>query len=221
MICDNFGKSIFFVDLSQTKKVIYEFCFSNWYTICAGCRGCFSESRNRITKIERKRVKILLFVRSKSKMGERENATNGSSCQQSTTSVNASLCGGVAMHSCSSVSLSSASNGVRSSIKSKGPIRVGFYDIERTIGKGNFAVVKLARHRITKNEVSVLRQIVSFSFVNVDARNRSRTNPVRVSAIQRCDGFFLGLSLFLYLSPINIYFWLIYVPKPKIKRINR
>jgi hypothetical protein len=34
------------------------------------------------------------------------------------------------------------------------PIRVGFYDIERTIGKGNFAVVKLARHRITKTEVS-------------------------------------------------------------------
>lgn len=42
---------------------------------------------------------------------------------------------------------------VRTSIKTKGPIRVGFYDIERTIGKGNFAVVKLARHRITKNEV--------------------------------------------------------------------
>lgn len=36
----------------------------------------------------------------------------------------------------------------------KTPIRVGFYDIERTIGKGNFAVVKLARHRITKTEVS-------------------------------------------------------------------
>lgn len=36
----------------------------------------------------------------------------------------------------------------------KGPIRVGFYDIERTIGKGNFAVVKLAKHRITKTEVS-------------------------------------------------------------------
>lgn len=100
-------------------------------------------------------------------MGERENATNGS-CQQSSTTIavnpNANLCGtsgsisigGVAMHSCSSVSLSSASNGVRSSIKSKGPIRVGFYDIERTIGKGNFAVVKLARHRITKNEVSVV-----------------------------------------------------------------
>lgn len=39
--------------------------------------------------------------------------------------------------------------------KQRGPIRVGFYDIERTIGKGNFAVVKLARHRITKTEVSV------------------------------------------------------------------
>lgn len=37
---------------------------------------------------------------------------------------------------------------------SKTAIRVGFYDIERTIGKGNFAVVKLARHRITKTEVS-------------------------------------------------------------------
>ncbi|KAL1509115.1 hypothetical protein ABEB36_003907 [Hypothenemus hampei] len=37
----------------------------------------------------------------------------------------------------------------------KNPVRVGFYDIERTIGKGNFAVVKLARHRITKTEVAI------------------------------------------------------------------
>ncbi|XP_076800652.1 serine/threonine-protein kinase SIK2-like isoform X1 [Clavelina lepadiformis] len=35
------------------------------------------------------------------------------------------------------------------------PIRVGLYDIIRTIGKGNFAVVKLARHRITKSEVAI------------------------------------------------------------------
>lgn len=41
----------------------------------------------------------------------------------------------------------------KDTLKTKEPIRVGFYDIERTIGKGNFAVVKLARHRITKNEV--------------------------------------------------------------------
>ncbi|XP_044578560.1 serine/threonine-protein kinase SIK2-like [Cotesia glomerata] len=37
----------------------------------------------------------------------------------------------------------------------KKQIRVGFYDIEGTIGKGNFAVVKLARHRITKTEVAI------------------------------------------------------------------
>ncbi|XP_048350379.1 LOW QUALITY PROTEIN: serine/threonine-protein kinase SIK1 [Sphaerodactylus townsendi] len=35
------------------------------------------------------------------------------------------------------------------------PLRVGFYDIERTLGKGNFAVVKLARHRVTKTQVAV------------------------------------------------------------------
>ncbi|ESO88405.1 hypothetical protein LOTGIDRAFT_126136, partial [Lottia gigantea] len=39
--------------------------------------------------------------------------------------------------------------------RTKGQIRVGFYDIERTIGKGNFAVVKLAKHRITKTEVAI------------------------------------------------------------------
>ncbi|XP_019891073.2 serine/threonine-protein kinase par-1 [Musca domestica] len=43
----------------------------------------------------------------------------------------------------------------KDSLKVKEPIRVGFYDIEKTIGKGNFAVVKLARHRITKNEVAI------------------------------------------------------------------
>lgn len=45
----------------------------------------------------------------------------------------------------------------------KTPIRVGFYDIERTIGKGNFAVVKLARHRITKTEVRL--QFYSSTFI--------------------------------------------------------
>uniref|UniRef100_A0A671QBG1 non-specific serine/threonine protein kinase n=1 Tax=Sinocyclocheilus anshuiensis TaxID=1608454 RepID=A0A671QBG1_9TELE len=37
----------------------------------------------------------------------------------------------------------------------RAPVRVGFYDIECTLGKGNFAVVKLARHRITKSEVAI------------------------------------------------------------------
>ena len=34
-----------------------------------------------------------------------------------------------------------------------GPVRVGHYEIERTIGKGNFAVVKLATHIATKTKV--------------------------------------------------------------------
>lgn len=33
------------------------------------------------------------------------------------------------------------------------PIRVGHYEVERTIGKGNFAVVKLATHLVTKTKV--------------------------------------------------------------------
>lgn len=58
----------------------------------------------------------------------------------------------------------SSSTTTTSTSKSKGPIRVGFYDIERTIGKGNFAVVKLARHRITKSEVSCLLSFFSSLF---------------------------------------------------------
>uniref|UniRef100_A0A915NVH5 non-specific serine/threonine protein kinase n=1 Tax=Meloidogyne floridensis TaxID=298350 RepID=A0A915NVH5_9BILA len=34
-------------------------------------------------------------------------------------------------------------------------IKVGFYEVGRTIGKGNYAVVKLAKHRITKTEVAI------------------------------------------------------------------
>lgn len=50
--------------------------------------------------------------------------------------------------------LTGGNNSSSAASKSKVPIRVGFYEIEKTIGKGNFAVVKLARHRVTKNEVS-------------------------------------------------------------------
>lgn len=39
--------------------------------------------------------------------------------------------------------------------RTKRAIKVGFYDIENTIGKGNFAVVKLARHRVTKSQVAI------------------------------------------------------------------
>ncbi|XP_055330866.1 serine/threonine-protein kinase SIK1-like [Paramacrobiotus metropolitanus] len=49
----------------------------------------------------------------------------------------------------------SAESGKSTSSSTKAPIRVGFYDISRTLGKGNYAVVKLAKHRITKTEVAI------------------------------------------------------------------
>ena len=57
--------------------------------------------------------------------------------------------------SCGSTGSGSSATGNKSN-----PIRVGFYDIERTIGRGNFAVVKLAKHRITKTEVSLSRPTI-------------------------------------------------------------
>ncbi|XP_048834343.1 serine/threonine-protein kinase SIK2-like [Brienomyrus brachyistius] len=35
------------------------------------------------------------------------------------------------------------------------PLQVGFYEIIRTLGKGNFAVVKLAKHKVTKTLVAI------------------------------------------------------------------
>lgn len=35
-------------------------------------------------------------------------------------------------------------------------VRVGNYELEKTIGTGNFAVVKLATHVVTKSKVSIL-----------------------------------------------------------------
>lgn len=36
------------------------------------------------------------------------------------------------------------------------PVRIGYYDLVKTIGKGNFAVVKLARHSITRSKVRII-----------------------------------------------------------------
>ncbi|KAM3923471.1 serine/threonine-protein kinase SIK3 [Leptodactylus fuscus] len=36
-----------------------------------------------------------------------------------------------------------------------GPARIGYYELERTIGKGNFAVVKLATHIVTRAKVAI------------------------------------------------------------------
>lgn len=39
--------------------------------------------------------------------------------------------------------------------RNQGSNRLGCYEIERTIGKGNFAVVKLATHVLTKAKVCI------------------------------------------------------------------
>ena len=49
---------------------------------------------------------------------------------------------------------SGAQHGTSQASLQGSPLRVGFYEIQETIGRGNFAVVKLAKHRITKTEVS-------------------------------------------------------------------
>lgn len=41
------------------------------------------------------------------------------------------------------------------------PLQVGFYEIIRTLGKGNFAVVKLARHKVTKTQVKKQSPVVN------------------------------------------------------------
>ena len=53
------------------------------------------------------------------------------------------------------VILTESSQGAQSSPAQGRPLQVGFYEIIRTLGKGNFAVVKLARHKVTKTQVSI------------------------------------------------------------------
>ena len=55
-------------------------------------------------------------------------------------------------HVKSTLYASKSAGGVASSAT---PLRVGFYEIDRTIGRGTFAIVKLARHRITRTEVAI------------------------------------------------------------------
>jgi len=54
---------------------------------------------------------------------------------------------------------------VSASTGSSAPIQIGYYQIERTIGKGNFAVVKLATHIVTKTKVMVGLSFCACNFV--------------------------------------------------------
>uniref|UniRef100_A0A8C2GWH8 non-specific serine/threonine protein kinase n=1 Tax=Cyprinus carpio TaxID=7962 RepID=A0A8C2GWH8_CYPCA len=53
------------------------------------------------------------------------------------------------------VIMTDSSMGSQSSCAQARPLQVGFYEIIRTLGKGNFAVVKLARHKVTKTQVAI------------------------------------------------------------------
>ncbi|XP_029314823.1 serine/threonine-protein kinase SIK1 [Cottoperca gobio] len=65
------------------------------------------------------------------------------------------------------------SRGVQSSPAQGRPLQVGFYEIIRTLGKGNFAVVKLAKHKVTKTQVAI--KII----------DKTRLNPSNLEKIYR------------------------------------
>ncbi|CAL1582111.1 unnamed protein product [Knipowitschia caucasica] len=67
----------------------------------------------------------------------------------------------------------SASSGAQSSPAQGRPLQVGFYEIIRTLGKGNFAVVKLAKHKVTKTQVAI--KII----------DKTRLNPSNLEKIYR------------------------------------
>lgn len=62
----------------------------------------------------------------------------------------------------------------------KNPLRVGMYDIEKTIGKGNFAVVKLAHHRTTKSQVRFIILCMKLSLSLNVINTSSCTNPLSI-----------------------------------------
>ncbi|XP_042350115.1 serine/threonine-protein kinase SIK1 isoform X2 [Plectropomus leopardus] len=71
------------------------------------------------------------------------------------------------------VSTSESSRGAQSSPAQGRPLQVGFYEIIRTLGKGNFAVVKLAKHKVTKTQVAI--KII----------DKTRLNPSNLEKIYR------------------------------------
>ena len=51
-------------------------------------------------------------------------------------------------------------------------VRIGYYNIEKTIGKGNFAVVKLATHCITKTKVNLFARTCDCQLVTSPFKHR-------------------------------------------------
>lgn len=57
------------------------------------------------------------------------------------------------------------SSGQAGSCNAERLVRVGHYEFEKTIGKGNFAVVKLATHKLTQSKVREAQNRVCLSWL--------------------------------------------------------
>lgn len=66
-------------------------------------------------------------------------------------------------------------------------VRVGYYELEKTIGKGNFAVVKLASNIVTKSKVSHGNSYVFFFyFVSNKSVSITKTQQKKFSKNWSC-----------------------------------
>lgn len=45
-------------------------------------------------------------------------------------------------------------------------VRVGYYELEKTIGRGNFAIVKLGCHIVTKSKV-IIKNLIIFTIKRI------------------------------------------------------
>ena len=65
-------------------------------------------------------------------------------------------------------------------------VRIGYYDLEKTIGKGNFALVKLATHTVTKSKVRKIYRLPMFLFIYRHCIPRSYLSAVCVHSRFTC-----------------------------------
>ena len=61
-------------------------------------------------------------------------------------------------------------------------LRVGLYDLEKTLGKGNFAIVKLGVHKLTKTKVAV--KIVNKHELDDDNLNKISRKGSNISGVK-------------------------------------
>ena len=83
-------------------------------------------------------------------------------------------------------------------------LRVGMYDLERTLGKGNFAIVKLGVHKLTRTKVAV--KIVNKTELDDENLNKifreieiigklSHKNIIKLYQVMESDSFMYIITL--------------------------